>query len=60
MIGKCIMKIVLNGKKNSMEIPTREVILSLAAMVLCTVLATLFQSSLLKKMNISEVLKAEE
>ena len=60
LIGKCIMKIVLNGKKNSMEIPTREVILSLAAMVLCTVLATLFQSSLLKKMNISEVLKAEE
>ena len=59
IFDKVFMKAVWSDRKVPFALPVKEMVISFAVMLLITALATMFQSGLLKKMNISEVLKAE-
>ena len=56
-IEKSSIKVFAEGGKIPFTLPIPELIITLAAMLALTLLLTAFQSSIIKKMSIADVLK---
>ena len=56
-LEKLMLKILSDGVKVPFSIPLMELIITFVSMLTLTLLLTLFQSRVLRKMNLAEVLK---